>query len=315
MANHTIILDTDPGIDDAIALFLALRSPEIEVIGLTTVFGNSTVAATTRNALNLLHLAGRLDIPVAQGAAQPLVLPLDKTAEFVHGQDAMGDIGWTDVLDPSLKPIDKPAAQFIVEQVMARPGQITLVAIGPLTNLALALQLEPRIARATRSVVIMGGSVVAPGNASPTAEANIYHDPHAAELVFGAEWALTMVGLDVTTAVQMDELFFAALRDAGTPISRFIGQIAPCYQRFHQERYGYTNGAVDVHDPSAIAYLIDPSLFVGHHWSMVVPVDGPARGTTIADRRGHFLTTPKVNCLMSVDGSRLLNMLRSRLAA
>ena len=314
MARHTIILDTDPGIDDAMALFLALRSPEIEVIGLTTVFGNSTVAATTRNALNLLHVAGRPDIPVAQGAAQPLVIPLAKTGEFVHGQDAMGDIGWTDVLDPALKPIDKPAAQFIVEQVMARPGQITLVAIGPLTNLALALQLEPRIAQAARGVVIMGGSVVAPGNVSPTAEANIYHDPHAAELVFGAGWPLTMAGLDVTTAVRMDEASFAALRDAGTPIGRFIGQIAPRYQQFHRERYGYKNGAVDVHDPSAIAYLIDPTLFTGYQWRMVIPVEGPARGTTIADRRGHFLDTPPVNCLMAVDAPRLLNMLQARLA-
>jgi inosine-uridine nucleoside N-ribohydrolase len=314
MATHAIILDTDPGIDDAMALFLALRSPEVTVVGLTTVFGNSTVEATTRNALNLLHVAGRTDIPVAQGAARPMVLSLGKTGEFVHGQDAMGDIGWTDVLDPDLKPVDQPAAQFIVEQVMSNPGQITLAAIGPLTNLALALQLEPRIAQTVRSVVIMGGSVSAPGNVSPTAEANIYNDPHAAELVFGAGWALTMVGLDVTTAVRMDEPRFAALRNSAGLLGRFVGQIAPCYQRFHHERYGYQDGAVDVHDPSAIAYLIDPTLFRGHEWRMVVPVDGPARGTTIADRRDHFLSTPKVNCLTEVDAPRVLNMLQTRLA-
>ncbi len=315
MPPHTIILDTDPGIDDAMALFLALRSPEITVLGLTTVFGNSTVEATTRNALNLLHVAERTDIPVARGAAQPLVLPLGETGEFVHGQDAMGDIGWTDVLAPYLKPVDQPAAQFIAEQVMANPGQITLVAIGPLTNLALALQLEPRIAQAVRGVVIMGGSVVAPGNVSPTAEANIYNDPHAAELVFGAGWALTMVGLDVTTAVRMDEPRFAALRASASPLGRFVGQIAPRYQQFHRERYGYQNGTVDVHDPSAIAYLIDPSLFAGQAWRMVVPVDGPARGTTIADRHGHFLSTPKVNCLMEVDAPRVLDLIQARLGA
>jgi len=314
VAPHTIILDTDPGIDDAIALFLALRSPEIEIVGLTTVFGNSTVETTTRNALNLLHVAGRTDLPVARGASQPLVLPLGKTGEFVHGQDAMGDIGWTDILIPHLKPIDKPAAQFIVEQVMANPGQITLVAIGPLTNLALALQLEPRIAQAARCVVIMGGSVAAPGNVSPTAEANIYNDPHAAEMVFSAGWPLTMAGLDVTTAVRMDAPRFAALRDSASPLGRFVSQIAPRYQRFHRERYGYENGAVDVHDPSAIAYLIDPTLFASCEWRMVIPVEGPARGTTIADRRGHFLNTPPVNCLMAVDALRLLDMLQARLA-
>jgi len=314
MATHTIILDTDPGVDDAIALFLALRSPEIEIVGLTTVFGNSTIEITTCNALNLLHVAGRADIPVARGASRPLVLPLGKTGEFVHGKDAMGDIGWTDTLAPHLKPIDKPAAQFIVEQVMANPGQITLVAIGPLTNLALSLQLEPRIAQAVRCVVIMGGSVAAPGNVSPTAEANIYNDPHAAEMVFSAGWPLTMAGLDVTTAVRMDALRFTALRDSASPLGRFVSQIAPRYQQFHRERYGYENGAVDVHDPSAIAYLIDPTLFASREWRMVIPVEGPARGTTIADRRGHFLNTPPVNCLMAVDAPRLLDVLQARLA-
>ena len=315
MVRHTIIYDTDPGIDDAMALLLALRSPEIAIAGVTTVFGNSNVEATTRNALNLLHLAGRPDIPVAKGAAQPMVLPLGQTGEFVHGDDAMGNIGWTHLLDPRLRPLDQPAAQFIVETVMANPGQITLVAVGPLTNLALALQLEPRIAQAVRNVVIMGGSVLAPGNVSPTAEANIHNDPHAAALVFGTGWDLTMVGLDVTTAVHMDEAFFDELRRSGHPFGRFIGQIIPCYQQFHRERYGYENGAVDTHDPSAIAYLIDPTLFEGQDWSVVVPVDGPAKGTTIADRRGHFLTTPKVRCLMKVDEARFLEMFKARLIA
>ena len=315
MAHHTIIYDTDPGIDDAMALLLALRSPEIAIAGVTTVFGNSNVEATTRNALNLLHLAGRPDIPVAKGAARPMVLPLGKTGEFVHGDDAMGNIGWRHPLDPALRPLDQPAARFIVETVMANPRQITLVAVGPLTNLALALQLEPRIAQAVRNVVIMGGSVLAPGNVSPTAEANIHNDPHAAALVFGAGWDLTMAGLDVTTAVHMDEAFFDELRRSGRPFGQFIGQIIPCYQQFHRERYGYQNGAVDTHDPSAVAYLIDPTLFASQDWSMVVPVDGPAKGATIADRRGYFLTTPRVRCLIGVDEARFLEMFKARLTA
>lgn len=315
MTTHPILFDTDPGIDDAMALLFALCSPEIEVIGVTTVFGNSTVEATTRNALNVLNLADRPHIPVARGAAQPMVLPLGKTGEFVHGDDAMGNIGWKTVHNPAQRPLDIPAAQFIVEQVMRRPGEISLVAVGPLTNLALALQLEPRIARMVRSVVIMGGTILAPGNVSPTAEANIHADPHAAALVFGAGWEMTMAGLDVTTAVRMDEAYFDHLRRAGGRYGRFIGEIVPCYQSFHRERYGYRNGEVDTHDPSAVAYLIDPTLFTAERWSIVVPTDGPAKGTTIADRRGLYLTTPKVNCLMQVDGRRLLDLFRSRLIA
>ena len=175
-----IIIDTDPGVDDALAIFLALRSRELDVIGLTTVFGNSNVDATTRNALNLLHIAGRGDIPVARGAGVPLFIAPHGTAEWVHGDDAMGNIGWTAPLSPALQPHTLRAAEFIVQQVMAHPGEITLVPIGPLTNIALALQLEPRIAQHVREVVLMGGAVLAPGNVSPLAEANIHGAPHAA---------------------------------------------------------------------------------------------------------------------------------------
>lgn len=312
---HRIIFDTDPGIDDAMALLLALASPEIEVLGVTTVFGNSHVEATTRNALNLLDLAGRSDIPVARGADRPMVLPRGQTGEFVHGEDAMGNIGWTTVRNVAQKPLDVPAAQFIAETIMARPGEITLVAVGPLTNVGLALQLEPRIAQAARRVVIMGGSVATPGNVSPVAEANIHNDPHAAALVFNAGWDLTMAGLDVTMAVRMDEVFFDALRRSGNRFAQFIAHIVPFYQRFHCERYGYPNGGVDTHDPSAIAYLIDPTLFRAERWSITVPLDGPALGATIADRRGLFWATPKVNCLMQVDAARFLEMFLARLTA
>ena len=313
MTHYKVIYDTDPGVDDAMALFLALSSPEIDIVGITTVFGNTHVAATTRNALNLLHLAGRADIPVAKGADQPMVLPRGLTGEFVHGDDGMGNIGWTQVNEPSLKPVDKHAAQFIVETIMAQPGEITLVAVGPMTNVGLALQLEPRIAQAARNVVIMGGSIVNPGNVSPTAEANIHNDPHAASLLFSAGWDVTMAGLDVTQAVRMDDVFFAALGQSKNRFGQFIAQIIPFYQKFHREQYGYANGAVDTHDPSAFAWLIDPSLFVSERYSIVVPTEGPSVGTTIADRRGRFWTTPKATCLMQADGERFLKMFRERL--
>lgn len=308
-----ILFDTDPGIDDAMALLFALSSPEIEIIGVTTVFGNTNVEATTRNALNLLNFAGRPDIPVAKGAGKPMVLPLGPTGEFVHGDDGMGNIGWTTIHNAGQKLIDQHAAQFIVETIMRNPGEITLVAVGPMTNIGLALQLEPRIATHVRNVVIMGGSVVMPGNVSPTAEANIHADPHAAALMFGAGWDVTMAGLDVTEATWMDDAFFAELAQSPNKFGPFIAQIVPFYQKFHRERYGLTDGIVHTHDPSAFAYLIDPTLFEGNRWSIVVPVDGVSAGTTIADRNGHFFTTPKTNCLMKVDSARFLRVFKERL--
>ncbi len=313
MAPYKVIYDTDPGIDDAMALLLALSSPEIEIAGLTTVFGNTNIEATTRNALNLLNFAGRSDIPVAKGAGQAMVLPPGPTGEFVHGDDGMGNIGWMTVHNASQKPIAKHAAQFIVETIMQNPGQITLVAVGPMTNIGLALQLEPRIAQNARGVVIMGGSVVAPGNVSPTAEANIHADPHAAALMFGAGWDVTMAGLDVTTATLMDDAFFAALGQSPNKFGQFIAQIVPFYQQFHRERYGLADGNVHTHDPSAFAYLIDPTLFSGECWSVAVPLDGVSAGTTIADRSGRFFNTPKTHCLMQVDSPRFLALFRERL--
>lgn len=308
-----IIIDTDPGVDDAMAIFLALRSPELELVGLTTVFGNSNVDATTRNALNLLHVAGRTDIPVARGAGRPLVNPPGPTGEWVHGEDAMGNIGWTTVLDPTLKPVDVPAARFIVDTIMANPGEITLVPIGPLTNLALALQLEPRIATNVREIVMMGGSALAPGNVSPLAEANVHNDPHAASVVFSADWPITMAGLDVTESIPMDDAHFAELTESPDPLAPFIVKIVGFYQTFHRDWYGMVNGAIHTHDACAVLYLLDPTLFSGERWPITVPHDGPAKGATLVDRRGHFYKTPPIHCLLKVDAPRLVGVYLERM--
>ncbi len=310
---ENIIFDTDPGIDDAMALLLALNSPELNVVGLTTVFGNTHIEGTTRNALNLLDFAGRPDIPVARGAGRALVVPPGPHGEFVHGADGMGNIGWTKVNNPDQRPDPRHAAQFIVDTVMARPGEITLVPVGPLTNIAMAMQLEPRIVQNVKRVVIMGGTVLKPGNVSPTAEANVHNDPHASALVFGAGWDLTMVGLDVTEATLMDEPFFEGLRSSGAKFGRFIGSIVPFYQHFHHTAYGMMNGSTNTHDPSAIMYLLDPTLFRLRQFSVIVPVDGPTAGSVIADRRGTFYKTPKVSCAMMVDSHRLLTEFKTRL--
>jgi len=308
-----VIIDTDPGVDDAMAIYLALRSPELELVGLTTVFGNSNVDATTRNALNLLHVAGRTDIPVARGAGRPLVLPPGPTGEWVHGQDAMGNIGWTTVLDPALKSIDVHAARFIVDTIMANPGEITLVPIGPLTNLALALQLEPRIATHVREIVMMGGSALAPGNVSPLAEANVHNDPHAASVVFSADWPITMAGLDVTESTPMDDDDFAALAASSDPLAHFIVKIVGFYQAFHRDWYKMEHGAIHTHDSCAVLYLLDPTLFSGERWPITVPHDGPAKGATLVDRRGHFYKTPPVHCLLKVDAGRLVGVYLERM--
>jgi purine nucleosidase len=310
---ENILFDTDPGIDDAMALMLAFSSPEINIIGLTTVFGNTTIEGTTRNAQNLLDYVGRPDIPVARGAGAPMVNPLGRTGEFVHGPDGMGGIGWTQVNNKQQKLDPRHAAQFIVDTVMARPGEITLVPVGPLTNIGLALQLEPRIVKAVKRVVIMGGTMLAPGNVSPTAEANVHNDPHASALVFGAGWDLTMIGLDVTEATLIDEAFFESLRTSGNRYGEFIGRIVPFYQKFHSSAYGYQNGSTNTHDPSAIMYLVDPTLFRVRRYSVKVPVDGPTAGSIIADRRGTFYETPKVGIATQVDSHRLLGIFRERL--
>jgi uridine nucleosidase len=312
---HSILFDTDPGVDDAMALLLALRSPEIQVVGVTTIFGNSNIEATTRNALNLLHFADRADIPVARGASVPLVLPHSRSAEFVHGPDAMGGIGWDSIHRPGHRAMDASAANFIVKTVMERPGEITLVAIGPLTNLALALQLEPRVAQAVKQVVIMGGTIVHPGNCSPVAEANIANDPHAAQAVFTADWDLTVAPLDVTHATTTDHTFYARLRASKDPFAQFISQITPFYQRFYASRDGNTTGSIPTHDPSAIAYLIDPTLFTSEAYAIQVPTEGLAIGATIADRQGRFYTHRKARCLLSVDSDRLRDLLFERLTS
>lgn len=272
-----IIIDTDPGIDDAMAIFFALRSPELDVIGLTTVFGNVDTDLTTTNALRLLEIAGREDIPVARGASDPLSGPHGKLAAFVHGDDGQGNLN---LPPPRSKPVAQPAASFIVDQVMRAPGEITLVPIGPLTNIALALRLEPRIANNVRRVVFMGGNAYCAGNASPAAEANCFGDPEAADLVLGAAWDVTMVGLDVTHKVNMTAADIARYAAEGdNPLAQHVTRILPFYQAFNESHVPGLDG-IYVHDSSAIAYLIDPSLFTTVRQPVRVETQSLSRGKT-----------------------------------
>lgn len=311
-----IIIDTDPGIDDAMAILFALAAPELEVVGLTTIFGNVETPLATLNALHLLEFAGKPRIPVAHGAERPLQGTFRGPSAAVHGRDGLGETNQT---PPSTTPHAQSAAQFIVSMIMAHPGEITLVPVGPLTNIALALLLEPRIVQNVAEVVIMGGAATVNGNVNPAAEANIYNDPHAADLVFTAGWPLTMVGLDVTTKVIMDEPYLAELRAPGRKTGAYINEIVRFYLDFHHRRHQLY--AAYTHDPSAIAYLIDPTLFRTQRGSVRVITEGIARGHTLMDRYGHWLrpnewsTHLPVNVCLDVDAERLLALYREYILA
>lgn len=308
---ESILIDTDPGIDDFMAILFALKSPELDVLALTTVYGNHYVEITTRNALRLLELAGRDDIPVARGAYSPLVREFEDPATSVHGDDGLGDAGLTD--EPESAAAHTRAAQFIVEAIMSRPGQITLVPIGPLTNIAMALKLEPRLVKATKQVVLMGGTAFAPGNVSPVAEANIFNDPEAAALVFGAGWDVVMVGLDVTMPVVMDSKYIGELAASKTPYAELIARVVPHYQAFHTAAY-QTNGALHTHDPTAIAYLIRPDLFKTIRRRVRVDTLSYATGQTIVDRSGKWYDGAETTICTEVDAQGVLDLFKERIA-
>lgn len=309
-----IIIDTDPGIDDAMAIFYALNSPELDVIGITTVFGNVAAHLCTANALRLLEIAGRADIPVAAGAARPLNGHHARHAAFVHGEDGQGN---AHLPPPQGKPVGVHAAQFIIDQVMASPGDITIVALGPLTNLALALHLKPEIVHHIPRIVLMGGSAFSNGNASPAAEANILSDPESADIVFGATCPVTMVGLDVTEKTIMSSAQLDWIGTLPNPRAQHLAKILPFYRRFYHERYGVDG--IYVHDSTTITYLLNPSLFAFEEHPIRVETQGISRGKTWpAMRRADYETAwtgrPNVQICTRVDGAAAVALELSVLA-
>src|SRR5205823_296553 len=238
-----IILDTDPGIDDALALFLALSSPWVKLEAITTVSGNVGVNFTTRNALALLELADRTDIPVARGSSRPLLCEPGHAA-FVHGDNGLGGL----VLpEPHIQPLEQHAVDVIIQKIMNAPGEITLVAIGPLTNVALALRREPRLAQQVREVVIMGGALRVPGNDTPAAEFNIYADPHAAHIVLHGGWPVRLISLDVTMQTHMSREQVNTLTRSGSSVMRAMRQMLDFY--FDVFGPAYKVNAFHMHDP------------------------------------------------------------------
>lgn len=271
---HKIILDTDPGIDDAMAIFFAFQSPDIEVLGLTTVYGNVPVTMAAKNALSLCELA-EMNIPVCQGVGMPWVGPESNYAHFVHGDDGFGNINHP---DPVGKIDPRSSAEFIVEMARKYPGEITVVAVGPLGNLALALRLEPALPKLLKAVNIMGGAAFVPGNVTPVAEANIWNDAYAAEIVFGADWKLNMFGLDVTYDLPFPPNFTNVLAGKNPTLGGFIEKASEFYMDFYSE--GKETRQCYFHDAFPIAYIVDPTLFEMTEGNVRVSTDKLNQGQT-----------------------------------
>jgi purine nucleosidase len=274
-----VIIDTDPGQDDAAAIFLALGSPEIELLGITAVAGNVPLALTSKNARIVCEMAGRMDIRVFAGADRPLVREL-VTAEYVHGKTGLDG---PDLFEPSMPLEDTHAVDFLVETIMNEPaGEITICPIGPLTNIALALQKEPAIAGRIKQIVLMGGGYFEQGNVTPSAEFNIYVDPEAAHIVFAAGTPITMMPLDVTHKVLSTRKRVDRIRAVGNQAGIALSQMLQFSERFDEEKYGSDGGPL--HDPTTIAWLIKPDLFSGRDCNVEIEVTSPlTRGATVID--------------------------------
>jgi len=308
-----IIIDTDPGIDDAMAIFLAFQLQQLDVIGLTTVFGNVPVDMSTRNALILTDLAQQT-IPVCQGAAKPLSGKQPTFAHFVHGDNGLGDVS---LAEPSRRADPRSAAEFICEMAHKYPGEITLVPIGPLTNVAEAIKMDPTLPKRLKKVVIMGGAARVRGNVSPVAEANIWNDPHAAADTFAAEYAnpLVMMGLDVTYEVSFNAAFGAQLAQQNPILGGFIQQVAQFYSKFYSEVFQYNSESICYfHDAMAIAQITHPHLFQYQAGHMRVATDELCYGQTAFEQHDNpnkhalWQHQPLIEVAMEVDGKALRNL-------
>ncbi len=308
MTPTPIILDCDPGHDDAIAILLALASPELELVAITTVSGNQTLDKTTANALKVLELAGRSDIPVFAGADKPFVRARD-VAAHVHGESGLDG---PDLPAPSAHARDQHAVDFIAEELRRRDGKLTLVATGPLTNVGLLCSLHPD-ARPER-LVVMGGAI-GEGNRTPAAEFNIWADPEAAQRVFVEQFETTMVGLDVTHRALITDAHTERMRGAGK-VGKVVAELMDFYARFHKARYPDLDGS-PMHDPVCIAHVIDPTLMEVR--DAFIDVDcstGPSWGRTNVDWRGreHF-GAPNAKVGVDIDGDRFAELVVSRISS
>jgi len=311
MPPRKIIIDTDPGQDDAVAILLALASPEeIEVLGLTAVAGNVPLELTARNARMVCELAGRRDVPVHAGCDRPLAHDL-VTAEHVHGKTGLDG---PDLPAPTMPLTEGHAVDFLIDTLRREPtGTVTLCPLGPLTNIATAFQRAPDVVERVQEIVLMGGAYFEVGNITPAAEFNIYVDPEAAETVFKSGAPLTVMPLDVTHKALVTTPRNEAFRALGTRVGVAVAEMTDFFERFDREKYG-SEGA-PLHDPCVTAYLIGPDLFRGRHVNVEIETASPlTRGMTVADWWGVTDRAPNAMFMGDLDADGFFALLTERLA-
>lgn len=302
-----IIIDTDPGIDDALTFLLALASPEIKLEALTTTQGNVNLEKATRNALSVLELARASHIPVASGSLLPLVQPLRASAT-IHGESGIGN---SNLPEPQSKPVPVHAVDYLIEKILAEPGQISIFPIGPLTNIAMAIRKEPEFARAVKELVIMGGAILEHGNITPLAEFNIYVDPHAAHIVFHSGIPMTLIPLDVTHKCLLKLEQIERLMKIDSPISRFIKDAVEVYLKASFE-LGYEGSAL--HDPLTLATIIAPELLTLKEYYVDVDISGGvSMGKTFADIQNLLKKPANMKVAMNVRGNDFIELFVQRM--
>lgn len=303
-----VIFDTDPGIDDALALLLLAASPEVELIAITVTHGNTSQEKCLRNALQLVELAGITHVPVIPGASEPLVKELS-VAEETHGD---GGLGYA-VLHPSkVQPSLVLAHDLIIDQVEKNPNQVTLLCVGPMTNVALALLKKPAIASKVKRIISMGGAIHYPGNATPQSEYNVYCDPEAFDIVVRAGIDFTLVPLDVTYKCIFTTDHLARINQARDDIKKFIADSTRFYMEFHASHQDIQGCAIN--DPLAAALLIDPSIVTNREYFVSIELQSPgSKAKTIADHYGALKQSPNAKVAMEVDVDRFMDLFITRM--
>ncbi|MBB4121788.1 nucleoside hydrolase [Martelella radicis] len=314
---HKVIFDTDPGIDDAMALLFLERHPDIELLGITSVFGNASADTTTRNAQFLKREFG-ISAPVARGADETYdpARPMAPWPVVVHGVNGLGDIEMPETIDDV--PLDpRPAYQFIIDTVRENPGEVEIVAVGRMTNLALALARDPEIAGLVKQVVVMGGAFERNGNVTPAAEANIHGDPEAADAVFTAPWNVVIIGLDVTIQTVMTRTMMKDLALRGGPAVELLAKISDPYIDFYSQQ---VDDGMVVHDSCACVYVVAPELFGLRAGSVRVVCGGIADGLTLQKPAGPFFPPsawddkPEQQVAMTIEAVKVVDLVAATLA-
>jgi purine nucleosidase len=310
VSTRKIIIDTDPGQDDAIAILLALASAELDVLGITCVAGNVPLSLSTRNALLICELAGRSDMSVFAGCDRPMVRAL-VTAEAVHGNTGLDGPVWD---EPTMSLSAVHAVDWLIETLMeSNDGEITVCPVGPLTNIGMALVREPRIAPKIAEIVTMGGAYFVGGNVTPAAEFNVFVDPHAAEVVYRSGIPMVTMSLDVTHRALMSPEWLQSIADIGTTVGEKASQMLSFYNRRDPGRHGERGGPV--HDPATIAYLLSPSLYSGKDAHVAIETASElTMGMTVVDYWGRHGGEPNSRWMTEVDSDGFFELIGSRLA-